>query len=113
MVTLVHLGSRFSEERTHKRRSATHLGISPSLFEDRPSIQMGYGRAAQSESKAFYGVRRTLFDFEIEQFGNAVSDRGRDQRSVRHAGLVTLVKISMVLERYRKSCCLSRAVIQS
>ncbi len=65
-ITSVHLGSRFSEERTHKRGSAKHLGISPSLFEDRCSIQLGYGRVAQSESKVFYGVRRTLFDFEIE-----------------------------------------------
>jgi len=46
-------------------------------------MQMGYGRAAQFESKTFYGVRRTLFDFEIEQFGNAVSGRGCDQGSVR------------------------------
>jgi hypothetical protein len=83
------------------------------LFEDRCSIQLGYGRVAQSESKVFYGVRRTLFDFEIEQFGNAVSGRGRDQRSFRQAGLVTSAKISVVLERYRKSCCLSRAVIRS
>src|SRR6267143_5001297 len=70
-------------------------------------------RAAQSESKAFYGVRRTFFDFEIEQFGNVVSGRGRDQKSVRHAGLVTLAKISMVLKRYKKTCCLSHAVIRS
>jgi len=71
------------------------------MFEDRRSIQLGCGRTAQFESKAFYGVRRTLFDFESEQFGNAVSGRGRNQESVRHAGLVTLARISMVLERYR------------
>jgi hypothetical protein len=76
-------GNRIFRRANHKRGSAKHLGISPSLFEDRCSIQLGYGRVAQSESKVFYGVRRTLFDFEIEQFGNAVSGRGRDQRSVR------------------------------
>jgi len=37
------------------------LGILPSFFEGRRSIQPTYGRAAQSQSKAFYGVRRTLF----------------------------------------------------
>jgi hypothetical protein len=45
------------------------------LFEDRRSIQLGYGRAAQSESKAFYGVRRTLFDFEIESSSSAMQYR--------------------------------------
>jgi len=80
-ITSVHLRSRFSEERTHKRRLAKHLGILPSLFEGRRSIQPTYGRAAQSQSKAFYGVRRTLFDFEIEQFGNALSGRGRDREA--------------------------------
>jgi len=79
----------------------------------RDSIHLSYGRAAQSESKTFCGVRRTLFDFEIEQLGNAVSRRGRDQKSDRHAVLVTLEKISMVLERYGKSCCLGRTVIRS
>ncbi len=51
------------------------------MFEGRRSIQPTYGRAAQSQSKAFYGVRRTLFDFEIEQFANAVSGRGRDREA--------------------------------
>jgi hypothetical protein len=52
-----------------------------SRLEGRRSIQLSYGRAAQSASKTFYGVRRTQFDFENEQFSNAASGRGCDKKS--------------------------------
>jgi hypothetical protein len=84
-----------------------------SRFEGRRSIQLSYGHAALSEFKAFYGVRRTLLISGSGSSRNAVSGRGRDPRSARHAGLVSFAKISLLLQCYRKSCRLSRAVIRS
>src|SRR5882672_513321 len=49
--------------------------------------------------------------------GDLLTERIYDAETARiqrpAAGHVTLVKISMMLERYRKRCCLSRAVIRS